>query len=390
MGGPVGGTIIVHDGISSTRERLMRDPLSWRRLRSRSTRISLTGILGLITLVGAVGLGAQEGSQPLGRLSGIVRDSSGTPVEGVEIVLPRVRRLTYSRPDGRFSIDSLPVGTYDVRLRRFGYGPLKRSVAIRNGRTTNEEFSLLPMPQPLPPIVTEVSRGGIGGIVVDTSFTPIPGAEVLVLGAGRRVLADAEGRFYLDVLPGRYMTWVRRMGFAPRSLAVSVGRDAGRQVTVWLQPLAHGLPPVVVEARSGYGDTEAIWQDFGRRLGWSTSAAGSFYTREDIERIGAVWLRELVLSTGMKEAIELIRDGVYGYDCVFVDGRPSGLPVDHWRADEVEAVEVYGPGALNWIPEYAHDFKPAPARRRGVTSFGNITEEPAPRCPALVFVWLRH
>jgi hypothetical protein len=371
-------------------ERAVVDAIPGRHRARRRPWIARPATLALVMLFGAAGLSAQDAPPRLGRLTGVVRDSSGTPVEGVEIIVPRVRRATYSKPDGRFSIDSLPAGTYDVRLRRFGYGPVRRSVAIRGNRTTNEEFSLLPMPQPLPPIVTEATRGGIGGIVVDTSFTPIPGAEVVVLGTGRRALANAEGRFYLDVLPGSYMVRVRRMGFAPRSLTITVPRSAGRDVTVWLQPLAYGLPPVVVEARSGYGDEESIWRDFSRRLGWSTSAAGSFYTREDIERIGAMWLREVLLSTGLKEAVELTRDVVYGDDCVFVDGRPSGLPVDHWRADELEAVEVYGPGALSWIPEYAHGFKRAPARQRGVTTMGNRTESTTPSCPALVFVWLRY
>lgn len=93
------------------------------------------------------------------------------------------------------------------------------------------------------------ARGTVSGRVVEAGTgVPVAGAEVR-LGAERVVGADADGGWRIGKLPaGTYTLHVRRIGYVPRSLSVTLtGRDP-TTMTIALQPAALGLGEMVVTA----------------------------------------------------------------------------------------------------------------------------------------------
>ena len=68
-----------------------------------------------------------------------------------------------------------------------------------------------------------VAHGVITGTVTDTNLRAISGADVMVVGTNSRLTADADGRFtILEVPPGEFLIWVRRLGYRPVSSVVHV------------------------------------------------------------------------------------------------------------------------------------------------------------------------
>src|SRR4051812_28887873 len=56
-------------------------------------------------------------------IAGFVKDTSGSPLADVEIIIAEFGRRTKSRQNGSFRIDDLPRGTHDVLARKIGYAP---------------------------------------------------------------------------------------------------------------------------------------------------------------------------------------------------------------------------------------------------------------------------
>lgn len=79
----------------------------------------------------------------LGQLSGLVVDSSGSPLRGAEIQL-ECGLDTYSGSSGRFFIDSIPAGTQKVRIHKAGYSIGQGTVTIHAGQTRTLKVSLSP------------------------------------------------------------------------------------------------------------------------------------------------------------------------------------------------------------------------------------------------------
>ncbi len=66
--------------------------------------------------------------------------------------------------------------------------------------------------------------GSLAGRVLDPGARPVADAQVTVLEVGRSTRTDADGRYALGSLPGgSYRVAVRRVGFAPEVLPVTVG-----------------------------------------------------------------------------------------------------------------------------------------------------------------------
>ena len=87
-----------------------------------------------------------------GHLQGRVVDSGSNPIETVDVVVRSTdlqgARSAASDRFGNFVLRWLPVGTYEVELRRIGYESLNLdSVVVRLGRTTTVgEIRLLETP----------------------------------------------------------------------------------------------------------------------------------------------------------------------------------------------------------------------------------------------------
>ena len=254
-------------------------------------------------------------------LAGTVRDTANTPIEGVEITIPRLQRRILSTGEGTFRLGDLPRGKYELRARKFGY-----AAQVREFEITSEggiaEFSLLPLPYSLPSVVTSVAQGGIMGVVADTAYAPLGDVEVRLAGKFMTTTTDSLGTFYIPAPPGNYMVAMKKAGYAERVTGVTVPDDGGRFVRTFL------LPARAVATREAHNV-----EDMELRLTLRNRVTDQFYTREDILQLGIFWIYDLVRTAGADQ---------YDQECVVVyNGGPATAKLSALTVDEVESVEVY-------------------------------------------------
>ena len=89
-------------------------------------------------------------------------------------------------------------------------------------------FALVPVARVLAPVVTVSARGGLSGVIGDTAYHALPGAQISVLASQYHTTADSLGGFFLPLKPGKYMVSVKRDGYMPRLTSVSIPPDSGR------------------------------------------------------------------------------------------------------------------------------------------------------------------
>jgi hypothetical protein len=346
-----------------------------RSLISRSRRLAAT----LAVMCAAIGR-ATEAQQPSGRppvperprallappraIVGIVADTANVPIDSVEVRIASLQRRTVSDANGHFRFDGVKPGAYEVRTRRLGFAPQVKRVTVGNERGGSVTFALVPVRYVLPPVVTSSPRGGLSGVIGDTAFNVIRGAEVYVVGSGERTLTDSAGTFFLNVKPGSYMVEVTSRGFGRKLLSVTVPRDSGRHVTVWL---TRDTGPTAAR--------EAFAIDALRYRLMLRGATARLFTREDMSRYNMQWLSQLVLmGSGMpiSDQCDAVVNGFWR------------TPVYALTVDELESVEVYPPGSL----PSAEGSRLRTTLPRSIDPRGTQRRPSGPRCPA-VFVWTR-
>src|SRR2546430_17389545 len=75
----------------------------------------------------------------------------------------------------------------------------------------------------LVPLIAGAQPGVVSGTVTDTTGAPVFGAEVGIPGVAYRSVTDERGVFHLGGVPvGAAQLSVRRMGFAPYTISVSL------------------------------------------------------------------------------------------------------------------------------------------------------------------------
>jgi hypothetical protein len=107
--------------------------------------------------------------------------AGGRAVEGVEITLPALGRLTRTADDGGFVLEGVPAGTHALRARSLGFEPATRTVALRGGTDTATVT------------VTLVPR-----VVELTTVAVRAKAEAPVRRASERARAMANGGAFVD------------------------------------------------------------------------------------------------------------------------------------------------------------------------------------------------
>ncbi len=286
-------------------------------------------------------------------LVGGIADSLGTPIDSADVTIASLRRRVTSGTDGTFRFDKIDPGTYDVSVRRFGFGPQTRRVVVgANGGTMR--FTLIAVPHALAPVISSVPRGGLSGVIGDTAFNIVEGATIKVVASDREATSDSLGKFFIDLHPGGYMVRVTRDGFVPRLVSVTIPNDSGRRMAVWLEPGSSAQ--AVVESWM----LDALNDRLLRRRSMS-----KLYTREDISHMAMTELTQLTLAGGGIRQPD---------DCpAFIDGGPRTSPLWSISAADVESVEIYPPKSLDPI----------------ATSVTRKLPRGAYDCPVEVWVWLR-
>jgi hypothetical protein len=265
------------------------------------------------------------------RLTGIVVDTGGIPIPGVEITIPELKKRLYSSDDGTFRFDEIPKGEYSMRARKFGFAPQVREFKVEDGGGL-ADFELLPIPRALPPIVASATRGGLSGVVGDTAYNPIRGAVVRVLGEGMYATTDSLGEFFIPAQPGNYMIDIARgQDYARRLVSVSIPEDSGRRIMAWLEPW------VKIPVREAWNV-----EDLRERQAWIVKGRGAtLYTREQLLKLKIEWIYDAVQMTQAKNG----STQAYDRDCwVTLNGGPAVTELSSLTIEEVESIEIYGGG----------------------------------------------
>jgi hypothetical protein len=168
-----------------------------------------------------------------GAIVGIVMDSAHAALDNATVLIRQPRREAQTNERGFFQLTDLEPGTYELVVRRIGYElALQQYIVTDSGGVAR--FCLFPDPQGLAPMITSVPRGGLSGVIGDTTYATVSGAEVRIVGGGKWTLSDSAGGFYLPVEKGTYGVLVKKAGYGDQIVSVTIPNDSGRRIAVWL------------------------------------------------------------------------------------------------------------------------------------------------------------
>lgn len=168
----------------------------------------LCALAGLM-LAGQAG---EVAGQQVGTIRGVVRTVEGGPVSAAQVFLDGQRLGTISGVDGRYTIASVPAGTYTVVSQVIGYGTVRREgVTVAAGASVTVDFEMRVQAMSLSEIVvTGVSEatsralvpftvGRIGGDEI-----PVPPANAVAAlqgkVAGVNIVSGSQPGSGLDIL----------------------------------------------------------------------------------------------------------------------------------------------------------------------------------------------
>lgn len=220
-------------------------------------------------------------------------------------------------------------------------------------------LSTLPLGAQAGPNATAQTQGAsLSGVVRDPAGAPIPFAYVSV--AELRGVADSTGRFLLtNLAPGTTSVLVRRLGFTPRRVAVTLIGGRHDSVSVVLAVLPFELAGITTEA-----STIGRMADFERHR---STGHGIYLDRAELEKRRTPRLTDVLRRVpGVRIVTDragrtLVRMGrsSMGRDCppeFWIDGvRAQFLGADDVPVSDIEALEIYrGPSGLP--PEFNSRF----------------------------------
>lgn len=221
------------------------------------------------------------------------------------------------------------------------------------------------------------ARAILRGTIQDLTGAPLEGAEVEVLGVGRKAITPASGAYQLSVPEGRSWVIVRRIGFEPLRVALTFEAGQDRRITFQLGRVPQQLANLTVTA-------DKIWQRRYEDFVWrSRSAWGRFLTRDDIAEARPAVLSDLVRRYLPGVSPRAFDWGMAGLslasqansiNCAPAVSLNGAAPFGSWAVndfppDDVEAIEVYRRGR-----DVPLEFQ------RSVTSGGSC---------GLVVIWLK-
>lgn len=199
------------------------------------------------------------------------------------------------------------------------------------------------------------SAPSLGGVVRDTAGTPLPHAQVAIIGLNRGTSTNAAGEFFFSsVSPGRYEVYATLIGYAPSRVAVVVpdSSDAPVRITITMRATALQLPGIEITATRVAIDpldltqstVELSGQALSRRV--STSVAQTLSSEPGMtQRYSGPTANMPVIRGLTDDRIVVLENGERSGD--LASSAPDhGVTIDPLRASQIEVVR--GPAALQY------------------------------------------
>ena len=312
-----------------------------------------------------------------GAVAGIVRDERGRPMIGARVGIEALALQTLTDSAGRFVLAGLPTRTVSVVVRFLGYRPAIANVGVPAGQTLNLGITMVPVAERLDAVVVQAAiLNQVAGLVTSEAGQPLPGVTVDVLGLNRRIATNDEGRFLLtDLEPGSYVLQFRQSGYRVSQYALRMIPQIDRDVTIKLRPLQPNDPytaevaaQVALETNQRLGFRGALSMVVGREEleRWDTAPLGVALNGS----VAGAIMREVPNSCIIINGYEalaaqtsgsgFLNIGATGSAPTSIDSRgtasnaPAPIPLgttggwlNHFRANEVEMVELYQQGHEN-------------------------------------------
>lgn len=300
--------------------------VSYRRLVSAiaSAGVLFVSSAAAAQTAGSAGLPAATPRADSAVLAGVVIDEEGRPLPAVDVQVPAIGRRARTDQLGRFLFVGVPEGTYDLIVRRVGYGARRQSLRTTALGRAIPEILLVSTTTSLAPIVASAERGGLYGVVADTGMRPVAGARVTIAGSSLNAITDSLGSFQVPLPSGSYLVYVDRSPYSRQLVGVTVPDDGGREIAIWMHDIPR--PYAIVEAVQLF--------DLNQRILGASPASTKFFTRDALMAKGVETLDAL--------ARQWAGGGISAQCMVRMAGQPNwSRPLNTFRTEDIEFVEMY-------------------------------------------------
>lgn len=172
--------------------------------------------------------GPEVAAQLPSRVSGVVRDPEGQPLPDVNVTLHAggVEQKAVTDSDGRFAFERVPNGAAVIEFETVDYDLSKVNVVVPGDGA--------PVSVPATTMKLVVLGAQIQGLVQTFDGKPLV-ATIAVSPPGSEYESGSDGRFSIDVAPGRYQVQISKPGYVSQSMEVVVAEKAVMVINVDLR-----------------------------------------------------------------------------------------------------------------------------------------------------------
>ncbi|MCY1032900.1 carboxypeptidase regulatory-like domain-containing protein [Corallococcus sp. BB11-1] len=203
-----------------------------------------------------------------GRLSGVITLEGASTSAGIAVTLTNTTVAATTSAQGRFTLENLPLGTYELVATKDGYTPLRVSVEVQEGNA-----------QSVTQVLARLRGQVVGQVLLEGRANP-EGLQVSLEGRSERATTDAQGRFTLENLaPGTYTLQAEKELYATARQPVEVKSAEATSLTLTLARLKGELRGTVLRDDVGPQDNGGITVTLalpGSPLSTSTNDTGGF------------------------------------------------------------------------------------------------------------------
>lgn len=217
-----------------------------------------------------------------------------------------------------------------------------------------------PPPTSVPADATSPRQTGyVAGSVRDPAGVVVVGAQVSLVGLLGRGTTGTDGTFRIGAVGGARTLVVRRLGFRPESLSVTVPPGGTTEVSVRLVPTPQTLAPVVVASTDIRRFPPRLRAFHQRR----ERGFGRFFTAEEIDKRNPAVVTDLLRTV---PGVRITRRGAENVvtfrnqrctPLIWIDGMPAVagyLDPDVFTPNSLAGIEVYSgpatvPTELMWM-----------------------------------------